>query len=257
MKRTLSVILGASLLITFCNKGKAPGLKLAPPEWTDNEINHYRILAQGKQIGSHILSMKLGKSDNIETIELNSWTHVKSKAGESQDSSWLVVRRDNLRPIHGFRALQTGGQNLRAEVIYKKDKASIKAKTPIGDKLLDIPIGPTYFDNDEMTTLLRALVLKTDGETKLDVVVGLGGSSAPVRLKMMGTEKLEHQAGSFECNKLQMNLAGQTINLWYEKTGMKRLVRYEAPSSGLVMELMPVPENEKRAQVEQKLKELS
>ncbi len=242
MKKALAVVFGTALLAAFCTKEQAPGLKLSPPEWTDNEVTHYQVLVQGEPSGFHTLTLNLGKSDGIETIELTALTEVTAPTGEkTRDSSWLRMRRDNLRPICSMRALVAGAQTLGSEITYTKDKASIKAMTPMGDKSLDIPVGPTDFDNDQVTTLLRAVVLKPDEEMELKVVVGLGGTTVPVKVKTLGTDKVTVPAGEFECNKLQMSLAGQTLNIWYETAGQKRMVKYEAAGAALMMELMPEP----------------
>ena len=239
MKKTLFVIFSLILLGVFCAKQEAPGIRLSPPKWTDNEVNQYQVLVGGQPSGSYIMSIRLSQIGADSTIELSALTYIKVASGETRDSSWMVLRRDNLRPIKSVKVLNTHGVTLSSEVTYSRDKAAIKAKIPSGEKSVDIPIGINHFDNDEITTLLRALELKPDEEKELNTVTGLGGTSIPVKIKITGEEKLTVPAGEFECNKYQMTLAGRAIEVFYEKTGMKRMVKYHDTVANMIMELVP------------------
>ncbi|MEO0076373.1 MAG: DUF3108 domain-containing protein, partial [candidate division WOR-3 bacterium] len=122
---------------------------------------------------------------------------------------------------------------------YTKSNASIKMSTPMGEKSLDLPITANHYDNDEVTTLLRAVDLKQNEEQEINVVSGLAGSVIPIKIKALGTEKLTVPAGEFECNKYQLNLVGRQLNLWYEKTDARRMIKYLDVASNMAMELLP------------------
>lgn len=234
MKKVL-ILLSIVLVGVFCAKKDTRAIKLTPLKWADNEINKYQVIIAGQPSGSYRLSIKLGQ----QTIELTSLTEVKFQGAETRDSTVMVLRQDNLRPVSSSKKLITRGTILNADITYSKDKASIKAITPMGEKSVDIPITINHFDNDEVTTLFRALEIKLNEEKELSVVTGLGGTSIPVKIKALAVEKITVPAGEFECNKYQMSLAGRLIDVWYEKTGMKRMVKYYDSQSNMAMELLP------------------
>uniref|UniRef100_A0A7C6A8I8 DUF3108 domain-containing protein n=1 Tax=candidate division WOR-3 bacterium TaxID=2052148 RepID=A0A7C6A8I8_UNCW3 len=239
MKKLAMVIFSLILLCTFCAKKGGPGLKLVMPNWPDNEINQYQVLVGTEPVGSYLLGIRLGEIEEKPTIELTALTYVKSMAGETKDSTHLVLYQNNLKPIKSEKILTTMGTMLSSTINYTKDKVFIKAKTPMGEKSVDIPFGINHYDNDEITTLLRAVELKPNEEMELGAVTGLGGTSVPIKVKALAMEKLTVPAGEFECNKYQMSLAGRMIEVFYEKTGMKRMVKYSDPQSNMTMELVP------------------
>lgn len=237
MKKALFLFFGLIIIVTSCTKKEGLGLRLSAPPWVDNEVNKYHIMIAGMPIGSYVLTIKLGRLGADETIEVTALSCVTGSGGETRDSSWMVLRRDDLKPIRCTKTLVTQGTMLKSEISYTKDKASIKATLPMGEKSLDIPIGVTHFDNEQVTTLLRAIDLGPAEEKELNIVVGLGGTSVPVKIKAMGEEKITVPAGEIACNKFQMTVAGRPIDVWYEKTGMKRMVRYSDANANMVMEL--------------------
>lgn len=243
MKRALTITVCLILFYTFCAKKPAPGLKLKAPNWLDNEINHYQVIVEDKPAGSYELTIRLGQKNNDSTLELTALTYVKTLAGETKDSTLLILYRNNLKPFKTEKVLTTMGTTLSSEINYTKDNAAIKAKTPMGDKSVTLPVGINHYDNDEITTLLRAIDLKLNEEIELGVVVGLGGTSVPVKVKSLAFETITVPAGEFDCNKYQMSLAGRTIVVWYEKGGRKRLVKYSDPQSNMKMELMELRPN--------------
>lgn len=238
MKRTTRIIVSLILLCAFCAKKVGTGLRLIAPIWIDNEINQYQVLVGNEPSGFYLLRIRLGQLEENPTIELTALTYVKSMTGETKDSTSLLLYQNNLKPIKSDKVLTTMGTALSSTINYTKDKATIKAKMPMGEKAVDIPLGINHYDNDEITTLLRAIDLKLNEEIELGVVTGLNGTSVPIKVKAVGIEKLTVPAGEFECNKYQMSLAGRMVEVFYEKTGMKRMVKYSDPQSNMTMELM-------------------
>jgi hypothetical protein len=237
MKKTLIIILGVTMLMVFCAKKEAPSIKLSQPQWS--EVNKYQIVVDTTPSGSYVLTNKLGQLGKESIIELSAVTKVKGINGESRDSSTMILRKDNLKPIKSTKIIFSRGVTLSSEITYAKNKASIKAKLPQGDKSIDIPISVNSFDNDEVTTLLSAIELKPGEEKELSAVVGLSGASIPIKVKGIGEEKIKVPAGEFECNKYEMSVVGRTIDLWYEKAGLKRMIKYFDAQSDMAMVLMP------------------
>jgi len=232
MKKTL-LLLSILLLIISCPKKETSTIKLSPGTW--NETNKYRILIDTTVSGSYQLIYKT----TDQTIELQSITQVTQTNVTSYDSTALVLRQDNLRPISSFKTIITGGATITSDIKYTDNKASIKAKLPQGEKSIDIPINVNTYDNDQITTILRAIELKVNEEKEINIAIGLSGTTVPIKIKLLGEEKIKVPAGEFDCNKYILNVVGRTIDAWYEKTDAKRMIRYFDVQSNMAMELTP------------------
>jgi len=239
MKRYAVLLCSVSLLACFCGKGE-PALKLETLEWNE-ETSHYVVTVEGEVAGTSFTTIVPRTHEDRPILEIASMTEVGSESGSTRDSSWLVVRREDLKPVHAFRTVATEGGNLWSETSYSDEEAAVQAMTPVGAKSIELPLEKRTFDNDEVTTLLRALQLDEEEDVEMEVVVGLAGAVIPVSLTLMGNEVITVPAGVFETRRIQMGIAGQFVDLWYEQAGRRRLVRYEAPGSQLVMELTETP----------------
>jgi hypothetical protein len=235
MKRYAVLLSAVALLACFCGKGE-PALKLEPLEWVE-ETSHYVVTVEGEVAGTSFTTVIPRTHEDKPILEIASMTEVGSESGSTRDSSWLVVRQEDLKPVHAFRTVETEGGNLWSETSYSDEEAGVQAMTPVGAKSIDLPLETRTFDNDEVTTLLRVLRLEEQEDVEMEVVVGLAGAVIPVTLTLMGDEVITVPAGVLETRRIQMGIAGQFVDLWYEQAGRRRLVRYEAPGSELVMEL--------------------
>jgi hypothetical protein len=238
MKKALLVILGLTVLFLCCAKKKeAPSIKLSQPKWS--ETNKYQIVVDTTPSGTYMLTNKTSQFGNEAIIELTAVTLVKSINGDSRDSSSLILHKDNLKPIKSTKIITSRGATLSSEITYTDNKAIIKAKLPSGDKSITIPIGPNSFDNDEITFLMGAIDLKVGDEKELSVVIGLSGTSIPIKIKGIGEEKIKVPAGEFDCRKYEMNLVDRAIDVWYEKAESKRMIKYVDTQSNMAMILLP------------------
>ena len=234
MKRILIFVIAILLIAVSCGKKEKPSIKVSPVKW--NETDKYRILVDTTPSGSYVL---MYKSSAEPTMELSAITEVTGPSGATRDSTVIVLRQDNLKPIASTKVLFMRGATMSAEIKYGKNKASIKATLPQGEKSIDVPITINSYDNDQVTTLLRAIELKEGEEKEINVVIGLSGTSIPIKIKAVGEEKVKVLAGEFECYKYEMNLVGRTIDIWYEKLAAKRMIKYFDAQANMTMELLP------------------
>ncbi|MEO0076646.1 MAG: hypothetical protein ABIK19_03140, partial [candidate division WOR-3 bacterium] len=160
MKKILLAVVLLLLASLCCAKKEKPGLKLIALNWADNEVCQYQVLIADQVSGTYKTIIKLAKIDEVPVIELNAITDVKSVVGEAQDIATVTFRRDNLQPISANREMTSKGTKYSSTINYTKSNASIKMSTPMGEKSLDLPITANHYDNDEVTTLLRAVDLK-------------------------------------------------------------------------------------------------
>ncbi|MCX7785827.1 MAG: DUF3108 domain-containing protein [candidate division WOR-3 bacterium] len=235
MKNIICVILSALLIILNCGKKVVPAIKLSPNNW--NEINKYRLLIDTINVGSYQLIYK-SISEPEPVIELQSITEIKQAGIISRDSTVLLLRQNNLKPISSSKILSTSGTIITSEIKYHNNKASIKASLPQGKKSIDIPINVNTYDNDQVTTILRAINLAPNEEKEINVAIGLSGTTVPLKIKLVGEDKIKVPAGEFDCNKYTLSVVGRNIDIWYEKTDTKRMVKYYDAQANMTMELL-------------------
>jgi hypothetical protein len=248
MKKLLLLCFVAALLLVGCGEKESPGLKLDPPDWARSETSRYQVLLAGEPSGEHVLQLDRTVFGSVKVLQLVAQTRVTIPGAETTDSTWLVMHQDNLRPIRSVRSIVSGMGNLGADVLYSKSQARVIALTTDGEQTADVPISPFDFDNEQITTLLRALPLKLNVITGFNSLVGIGGAVIPVEAVLLDTQTITVPAGEFECNHIQVTIAGQNLGLWYEIGGTRRMIRYAVAASELVMELLapvtPEPEPE-------------
>jgi hypothetical protein len=236
MKRSLILVLVILLITVSCPKKEMPSLKLLPSIW--DETNKYQILIDTVIAGSYWLIYK-SVQEPEPVIELQSITEITQVGSVSRDSTALVLRGDNLKPISSSKTILTSGMTINADIAYGKTKASVKAKLPQGDKAIYVPININTYDNDQVTTILRALELKQDEEKEINVVIGFSGTTVPVKIKLLGEEKITGPAGAFDCHKYTITVVGRMIDVWCEKADAKRMVKYFDTQASMTMELLP------------------
>lgn len=237
MKSVIIIGLALMLVVVSCPKKELPALKLSPQAW--NETNSYRILTDTMVNGKYQLIYNPIAAQGESKIELYSLTEIMQGNAISRDSTHLVVRVDNLRPLASDKTIFTGGAKVSSLTIYEKTKARIKAILPQGEKTADIPINANTYDNDQVTTILRAIELNPGEEKEISVVIGFSGTSVPLKIKLLGEEKATVPAGEFDCLKYTLTVVGRMIDVWYEKAGTRRMIKYFDSQASMTMELMP------------------
>jgi hypothetical protein len=248
--RPLAIALCLVALVS-CQCGKRDfdeNLNLRLPPVPNGETCLYRVLMGPDSVGT------------FETVVVQDWfgetaayvlINVMRIAGEDArmtDSSLVVVARNRLVPLSSFRFIRTGdalrttGVNYGQEVAvaaYNNSPApgedSVKRQLLPNDKL-------TY-DTDQLIFLGRALRLDPKRPVQVKVVnpMGppLGGEVQPAEFRTGGDEIQAVPAGRFDCRKVLLKVGDSEVTLWYEKAGTGRLIRYQAPETGVVLELLP------------------
>lgn len=236
MKQSICIVLSVLIITLNCGKKEVPSIKLSAGNW--NEINQYRLMIDTAIVGSYKLIYK-SISEPESVIEIQAVTEIKQAASISQDSVVLLLRPNNLKPISSSKTLSTSGTIIKSEIKYHNKKASIKARLPQGEKSIDIPININTYDNDQVTTILRAIELNPNDEREINVVIGLSGTTVPLKIKLVGEDKIKVPAGEFDCNKYNLSVVGRNIDIWYEKALTKRMVKYADAQTNMIMELLP------------------
>jgi len=236
MPRTLLTI-AVLLAVAGCPK-PAAGPELDPPEWAATEITQLRVIAGGDTVGDHIIQLHRVEHDGVPALNIITETMAGTADHITHDSAWVLVRLPNLRPVHSARRISNPEMDMTFELVYGREQVRVTALGPDGPEGLDLPFGPLDFDNEQVTTLIRALPLEPDEPFGFNIIIGAVGMKVPAELELIGNETVEVPVGTFECRRVRLTIAGQSVDIWYELDGLRRLVRYEAPVAELVMELV-------------------
>lgn len=235
----MKILLPAVLILALagCPKtGVEP--RLDPPDWAKTEISQYRIVTAGDTVGDHIIQLHRVEHDGGPALSITSETMAGAAGQETHDSAWVLVWLPDLRPIHSARRISNPEMDMAFELVYGHEQVRTTALSPSGPKDLVLPVGPLDFDNEQVTTLIRALPLAPGEPFEFNVIIGAVGMKVPAELALVGIESVEVPVGAFECRRVRLTIAGQNVDIWYELAGPRRLVRYEAPVAELVMELV-------------------
>ncbi|UCG43160.1 MAG: hypothetical protein JSU73_00670 [candidate division WOR-3 bacterium] len=228
------------LIIVAC--GFSPRIPLSVPELPDAETNRYVITIDGDTSGLHTSTLRKRTKHQRALLELTALTRIDVPEKQSHDSTWLMVQAHDLQPLEAFRQV-TKADGIGGSVVYYQDgKAIVKSGTPLGPREAELDVGPGVTDNDLLTPLLRAVDIPVGTELRLKLVVAMAATLTDATITRLEDESATVPAGTFDCRRFEVAVAGLSLIIWYENQGARRMVRYEAPSAGMLMELLPEAE---------------
>jgi len=251
MKKT--VLFFCVLLMAACQCGRTdfearPVLKMPP--LPDGETNRYRIMVRSDSAGTYTTTLRYdflapGSPDEepLPVYALVLVTQMKTGNVPVVDSSLVYMHRSNLAPRSSFRFIRTGEAMRTTAANYSVHSVAVSSFGADEQKQQLFPTSVRTFDIDQVAFLGRALKFEPDKPIRITVVNPMGppfgGAVHEARLKWAGDEEISVPAGDFDCRRVRLTMGGDEIDLWYEKAGTKRLVRYLTPGSGIAIELLP------------------
>jgi len=205
----------------------AGAVTLLPAPWTDGEEMRLDIkFPTGFKVGMGSYAIHAGETNGQKL-----WRPTARIFAGVQSFSRVEVDADSFKPIHSRWKHTLIGD---ADTVYTPGHAELKLKGKNEVKKIDLE-GIVY-DNEEAIQLMRRLPLATNYSTTLRFFASLGGGAiVPVKLDVIGIEKLEVPAGTYECFKVELNIH-QTF--WYSTEPHRYLVKFEA--GGIIAELATV-----------------
>lgn len=225
-------------------------LNIALPPLPDGEVNQYRVRVVNDSIG--ILTATLHHDwlepaseaeEPLPVFALVLVTRTMTGKVPTTDSSLLHVRRSDLAPRSSFRFIRTGSALSTTACNYGTGSVAVSSYASGEEKQRLLPTSARTYDIDELTLLGRALKLEPKKPASIAVInpMGppLGGTMYAAEFRWAGDEEVTVPAGTFDCRKVQLLIGQGQIELWYEKAGTQRLVRYLAAGSGMVIDLLP------------------
>jgi len=207
-------------LIALANKYLSDAMPLMPAPWVDGEDLQLDIkFPTGYKIGSACYRVNAGETNGQKIWRLASHLYLVT-----QQSSQMEVEADSFKPLHCHWKINVIGT---VDVTYSPSYAEMKMAGK--DEVTKIDLTGVVYDNEEVVQLLRRLPLASDYKTTLRIFSGLGGGNIiPTQTEVAGQEKVEVPAGTFDCYKVELSLAGQMKQtLWYSTDAHHYPVKFE------------------------------
>ena len=220
--KKLALLLAISFTICFvlvsCASGDDTVISTIP--WPDEEETRYTIQNRtGDTIGNGTLTIvKEGK-----TYILGQYWEI----GEVKQTISLKVASDNLKPISEQQTILSPQGEIKIDTTYAGNKLNIEAETPQGAQTAEIDVPADAYDNDEVLFLYRALPFKEGYQATYTNVVASTAQKPKVTITITGKEQVEVPAGTFDCWKLEFQVARQKQYMWYGVDGPYYLVKYD------------------------------
>ncbi|MFO7638554.1 MAG: hypothetical protein R6X14_04515 [bacterium] len=244
--RKTSLLAGLVLLLAAgCGKKDFDErLPLQLPPLPDGEISRYEIGTPAGPIGRMVTGVTIDWYGEIPVFILDLVSRTMTGDVESVDSSIIVMRQHDLRPISAFRFIKTGAALVTTAANYGDNSIAVSTWLHTGqDEQRLLPMTAKTYDTDQLTFVGRALRLDPKRPAKIAVAEPIGppfgGGIRPGEFRGLGDETVTVPAGSFSCRKVGLTVGDNEVELWYEKAGTGRLVRYFSTGSGITLELLP------------------
>ena len=213
-------------VVALANEYLAGAANLLPAPWEDPEQLQLDVkFASGFKLGQAVYSVASSETNGQKIWQLSSHMF----AGVQQLSRVEVVA-DSFKPLHSLWKHTLIGE---ADAVYSRGSAEVRLK---GKEPKKVEFEGVMYDNEEAIQMFRRLPLTTNYSTTVRVLTTLGGGTiVPVKLEVVGIEKVEVPLGSFECYKCELSIK-QTF--WYSTDPHHYLVKFEA--GGAIVELTQI-----------------
>jgi len=235
----------AILLAVHCGQTRPaePELLVSVPLIPDGETNTYRVVIAGDSIGTYTTTASHGRFKDIPAYEVVLVARTRTGDVTAVDSSVIYVSRDSMVPLSSFRFIKTGGAMVTTAANYGPDMIAISAFSQGEETQRMLPAAPATFDADQLTFLGRALQVSPERPQQITIVSPMGpppgGRLRNGEFRAKGDENIVVPAGTFECYRYELEVDGSIIDLWYDRAGARKLVRYHSAEAGMSMELLP------------------
>jgi len=196
------------------------GIAISTIPWPDEEETRYTIQDRtGDTIGSGTLTIaKEGK-----TYVLGQYWEI---SGVKQTIS-IKVASDNLKPISEQQTILSPQGEIKIDTTYAGNKLNIEAETPQGSQTAELDVPFDAYDNDEVLFLFRTLPFEEGYQATYTNVVASTAQKPKVTITITGKERVEVPVGTFDCWKLEFQVAGQKQYMWYGVDSPHYLVKYD------------------------------
>jgi tetratricopeptide (TPR) repeat protein len=205
----------------------AKSVTLLPAPWVDGEEMRLDIkFPSGLKLGMADYFVDSGESNGQKIWRVGS--HMFAGV---QSISRVEVEADSMKPLHSRWKHPVIAD---ADTVYSSGHATLKLASKDSAKTIDL--AGVVYDNEEAIQLFRRLPLAAGYKTTLNILASLsGGNLIPLGVEVVGQEKVETAAGTYDCYKVELSIH-QTF--WYSTDEHHYLVKFEA--GGITAELSEV-----------------
>ena len=212
-----------SLLAISCPKRQA-GEPLIPRHavWSDGEVSTYDVLKDDSVVGKSVYTIRLA-----ETLGKRVWEIIGVNSSEDaglHDSVAATLSFDELKSLNSFQVRNAIARLDTVVSSYSGNKVKVTARA---GQTQSLSISANTFDNSILVMVIRSLDLKPDAHYLLTSVAGFGPWTKPADVQVLGEETVRVPAGEFACRKVALQIAGWTMNLWYERAAPHRYIKFE------------------------------
>jgi hypothetical protein len=229
----------ASCGTTTVGKGRI----IVLPPIPDGEVSRYQMLLNGAPNGTltSIVTQTVFKEQPAWRLDIIAQTAAGGLP--STDSSAVYLTRDSLVPLSSFRFVRTGNALIATAANYIKEGVAVTTWSAGEEQQRMLPRTGWSYDTDQLTFLCRALRLPEGRPVSIQVVSPMGPPSGGIvfegKVGLMSDAQVTVPAGTFDCTRVLLNIGPHVVQVWYEKTGARRMVRYEQTGTGIELELLP------------------
>ena len=197
--------------------------------WQSGDRLEYRLVEDdGDQVGTGTLTV----SQTGSNFELGA--HFESDI--SDDTSKVIVKNQDLKPVSSTREIVTEDDTELIEVTYTDQGAVIKQ----GDKQSGMSVPEHSYDNDSSLWLWRTIAFSEDYESAYITLITNRRSRQTVVLEVTSKESVTVPAGTFDAWRLEIRTANARQVAWISDTPRRTLLKYDNDRN-LIFELTSAP----------------
>jgi hypothetical protein len=237
---SLLVALGLVLLAAGCPKPAARASSAAwiPKQapWPDNETSWYDVLRDSTLTGRTMVRIQAVAADSTtarrgtrEYAVIATNTAISAGMTLMHDSIFALLTRDSLKSVSAF---QVRNLPTRQDTVISRYQGNHVVLTTNGGRTASLDAPENTYDNSILLTVIRTLDLKPESRFSLSSVASFGPWTKPADLTVVGVDSITVPAGKFVCNHCALEIAGYTLDLWYEQPAPHRYVKFENKSGG-------------------------
>jgi hypothetical protein len=245
-KSLLFLALLAILCLTLagCCPPGLPTLTISSIPWPDDEVTSYTIQYQD---GSTIGSCNLTIHKDGDTYILTNHSELTIEGTGIIDDITLTVNATDLKPVSGRETAvignQTANQTIEITATYSDAQVFITATVDGQEQSITIAVPTDGYDDGEVYFLLRAIPFEVGYAATFSDVVVAAAATPKATIRVVGEEQVDVPAGSFNCYKLELSLAGvpQKQYFWYGVDSPHYLVKLEVEGITMLLEAVSTP----------------
>jgi len=211
-------------LISFsCRRSKAnePWISRHAP-WSDGEVSTYDVLKGDTIVGKSVYTIRSAETGGRQVWEIVGVN--SSESGGLHDSIAAALSFDELKSLSSFQVRDAIARLDTVVSSYAGSKVKVTARA---GQTQTLPISANTFDSSILLMAIRTLDLRPDAHYLLTSVSSFVPWTKPADVQVLGDETVKVPSGEFACRKLALQIAGMTMNLWYERDAPHRYVKFE------------------------------